>query len=132
MPVRLGVSDAGVIVDDSVHERMAHRGVVSRAAQLVKGRNPVPITLDPADISPATAMRDAVKFLHIDMDQGARMIVLVTADGFAGSLVLVASWIGPSRKSSRRLTVDHARRVLLGLWRGREDRFCIDPPVVPV
>ena len=123
------------------------------AARLVGGGGSIAVALLPADVASASAVEDIAELLDVDVEHGARMVVLVAADGFAGGAVDVGQAIqvgvgqdpvdgggcdaesrgeldGPSRGRRRRRM---QRRVVLtlilfGEWWGREERSCMDWP----
>src|SRR5690348_9383001 len=64
--VDFGVGDAGVVVDDRVHERVTQQwsaGLAAAAAGVSRG--PVPVTLSSADVAPAAAVGDVAELLDV-------------------------------------------------------------------
>lgn len=84
--VDLGIGDAGVVVDDGVHERMSHEFVVVLAACQAGSRSRVLASLLAANETPPTAVWDVAEFLDVDVDQRTRGFVLV-----AGSPVFTST-----------------------------------------
>ena len=105
----LGVGEAGVVVDDGVHERGAQPGLVTVVPALRAGcgRLAVAFALDAADESPAAAVGNVAELGDVDVDQRPGMIMLVTADRFPGDSVDVAEPIDPATLEHR---VDSRRR----------------------
>ena len=87
--VDLGVRDAGVVVNDGVHERVPEPGVVPLALRLTRCRRSVVVALAAADVAPAAAVGDVPELLHVHVDQGAGVGVFVPADRFASLAVHV-------------------------------------------
>jgi hypothetical protein len=83
----LGVRDPGVVIDHGVHVRMTHQHVAPAAPRLAGSRSPVLPALDSSDRAPAAPVGNVAEFLHINMDQRAGMVVLVSAGWFSGSAV---------------------------------------------
>ena len=99
----LGVGDAGVVVDDGVHERGADPGpvVLARAA----GPGAVARLLRspcwrPTNAMPA-AVGDVAELGDVDVDQRAGMVVLVAAQRFAGDPVDVGEPVDPAPHQHR-------------------------------
>ena len=85
--VDLGVGDAGVVVDDGVDVGSSHQRAGVPAARLVGGGGSVAVALLPADVAPASAVGSVAQLLDVDVEHRAGMVVLVSADGFAGGAV---------------------------------------------
>ena len=85
--VDLAVGDAGVIVDDGVHERVPELGVAPLAAGFVRSGSAVLLALATAEVAPAAAVGDVPELLHVHVHERAGVRVLVPADRFAGGAV---------------------------------------------
>lgn len=101
----LGVGDAGVIIDDRVDERGAATRFVARLALPAPCCRalPVPVSLMPADVTPAAAVWDVAELGHIDMDRRSGVVVFATTDGFASDPVDMAE---PVDLTARQDSVD--------------------------
>src|SRR3546814_8877534 len=77
--VDLGVGDAGVVVEHRVYERGAdaRAAVPASVPGALRGRGAVSLALLPTDVAPATAVGDVAELGDVDVDQRARMRVLV-------------------------------------------------------
>ena len=82
--VDLGVRDAGVVVNDGVHERVPEPGVVPLALRLTRCRRSVVVALAAADVAPAAAVGDVAELLHVDVQHRPGLVVLVAADRLPG------------------------------------------------
>lgn len=104
----LGVSDAGVVVDDGVDERGARDHVADDAASTgaFGSDGAVAVALEAADVSPAAAVGDVTELFDVDVDHRTGVFVFVTAGGFAGADIDVAEPIdvatGENGVNSRR------------------------------
>src|SRR5699024_1598421 len=82
-----GVGDTGEIVDDGVDVCLAHQRVAIFVAVLAGCGGSILFALPAADVAPASPLRDVAELLHVDVDHGAGVGVLVTANGFAGGAI---------------------------------------------
>jgi hypothetical protein len=101
--VDLGVGDAGVVVEDGVHERGAELGSVVPVPAGFAGvghGGAVLLALDAADVTPPATVADVAQFLDIDMDQRAWLIVLVAADRLAADPVQMGQPVKWQRTST--------------------------------
>jgi hypothetical protein len=152
----LGVGQAGVVVDDGVHECGADQRarVLAALTGPVCGRNAVDLALLAAEELVAATVGDVAEPGDVDVDQRPGVRVLVAAEWFTGHAVDVgqavdphrtstactveacipsrpAIWTGPSRCRQRSRTSwrTTAGLVLVGLECGRELRSAI--PAAP-
>lgn len=77
----LGVGDTGVVIDDGMDVGLAYERVPPLVARLVRCVGAVLLALLLADVAPAPAVGDVAKLLHIDVQHGTGVVVLVAADG---------------------------------------------------
>jgi len=94
----LCVGDSGVVIDDGVHERGADDGPVVPAARTGAsgGCLPVVSSLDSADEAMPATVGDAAEFGDVDVDQRARVVVLVAADRFTGDSIDMGEPVDPA------------------------------------
>lgn len=85
--VNLGVGDAGIIVNDRVHERVPELRIAPLVLRPPRSGSSVSFSLEPADVALATAVGDVPELLHVHVHQGAGVIVLVTTDRFPSRAV---------------------------------------------
>lgn len=71
-----------------------HQLVAVPVARLARGVVTVPITLPAADKPPTAAVGDVSQLLDVDMDERARVIMLVSADRFPGRPINMAQQPG--------------------------------------
>lgn len=95
--VDLGVRDAGVVVNDGVHERVPKLGVAVLVARLAWGDGAVPPALAATDVALAAAVGDVPELLHVHVNQRPGVGVLVPADGFTGGPVDVGQPVQAGR-----------------------------------
>jgi hypothetical protein len=113
-----------VVIDEGVHEGISELWAAVTVAGFVWGGGAVLLALLPADVAPATAVRDVPDLLHVYVYQRSRVRVLVPADRLSRRAVDVGeacssvrwsgcgaqltarfqAWVGPSRNLIRRLT----------------------------
>lgn len=98
--VDFGVRDAGVVVDDGVHERVPQLGVVPLAAGVAWGGRAVLLALAAADITPAASVGDVPELLHIHVHERPGVVMLVTADRFACGAIYVCEPVQPSGREN--------------------------------
>ena len=85
--VDLGVCDAGVVVDDGMHERIPELRTAVSIACLAGGGGTIVLALLATDVTPAAAVGDVSDLLHIDMYQRPRVRVLIAANRLPGCAV---------------------------------------------
>ena len=91
----LGVSQAGVVIDHGVDERVSHQRIPCFAAGFVGGGDPVAVAVGTAHVAPPAAIGDVAQLLHIDMDQAAGVVMLVAAHRFTGGPVHMGESVEP-------------------------------------
>jgi hypothetical protein len=74
-----------MVIDDGVDKRMSEEFVADPSSPSIGHRPSVTPSLSPANKSPATAIGDIAQFLDVHVDKRPGMIVLVAADGLAGT-----------------------------------------------
>jgi hypothetical protein len=94
--VDLGVADPGVVIDHGVHERVTHLGVVEGVLGFPGGRGPVPGAGGAADEAPPATVGDVAQLLDVDVDQRARVGMLVPAHRLPGGPVEVSEPVQPA------------------------------------
>jgi hypothetical protein len=99
----LDVCDPGVVVDDGVQERGADQGsvVVSPVAGSAGGLLLVVRALLASDEAMAAAVGDVAELGDVDVDQRARVRVLVATDRFTGDSVDMAESVDPAAHQDR-------------------------------
>ena len=99
----LGVGDAGVVVDDGVHERGADLRVRGwlRSRSGRRWRSRLLVALLAADVAPAAAVGDVAELLDVDVEHRAGVVVLVAADRLAGDPVDVGEPVDPAPDQHR-------------------------------
>jgi len=83
--VDLCVGDAGVVIDDGVHECPTHQRVSGHRSWFVRCRCPVPVALLLPHEPPAAPVRDVAELRHIHVDHRAGSAVFVTPDRLPGN-----------------------------------------------
>ena len=63
---------------------MPHRGDVVGVLGIPWCCSPIPLALGSTNETPPSTARDAAEVLHLNVDQWAKVVVLVTADRFTG------------------------------------------------
>lgn len=95
--VDLCVSDAGVVVDDGVHEGVSHLRAAPLVLRFVWCRGAVLLALGPSDVAPPTAVRDVSDLLHVYVDERPGVWMRVTADRFTGRTIDAREPVQPRR-----------------------------------
>jgi hypothetical protein len=99
--VDLGVDDPGVVVRDAVHVPGSEVWFIALVAQDSRARGSVPISLMTAHVAPAAPVGDVPELLHIDVDKGSGVIVLVAADHLTGAPIDVGQPVDPAADQHR-------------------------------
>ncbi|MBG6107248.1 hypothetical protein IWX88_000866 [Frigoribacterium sp. CG_9.8] len=99
--VDLGIGDAGVVVDDGVHECFPDQRFPVFTPRHSRSRRSVPVALLPADETVSAAVGYVAELRHIDMDHRTGFVVLVTPGDLAGAFVNMVETVQPQPYQDR-------------------------------